>query len=62
VDADDKRRARINCIAHLLGSVPYAPKQLERIELPKRQADEGYVRPSRDIYTHVPDHAATLVE
>ncbi len=62
VDADDKRRARINCIAHLLGSVPYAPKQLERIELPKRQADEGYVRPSRDIYTHVPDHAATLAE
>ena len=62
VDADDKRRARINCIAHLLGSVPYAPKQLERIELPKRQADEGYVRPSRDIYTHVPDHAATLVQ
>ena len=62
VDADDKRRARINCIAHLLSSVPYAPKQLERIELPERQADEGYVRPSRDIYTHVPDHAATLVE
>ena len=61
VDADDKRRARINCIAHLLSSVPYVPKQLERVELPKRQADQGYVRPSRDIYTHVPDHASTLV-
>jgi polyphosphate kinase len=62
VDADDKRRARINCIAHLLSSVPYVPKQLERIELPKRQADQGYVRPSRDIYTRVPDHASTLVK
>jgi polyphosphate kinase 2 len=62
VDADDKRRARINCIAHLLSTVPYVPKQLERIELPKRQADQGYVRPSRDIYTHVPDHASTLVK
>jgi polyphosphate kinase 2 (PPK2 family) len=62
VDADDKRRARINCIAHLLSRVPYSPKQLERIELPTRQADQGYVRPSRDIYTYVPDHASTLVE
>jgi polyphosphate kinase len=61
VGADDKRRARINCMAHLLSRIPYVPKSLERIVLPKRQADEGYVRPSRDIYTYVPDHASTLV-
>jgi polyphosphate kinase len=60
VDADNKRRARINCMAHLLSAIPYVPKRLEGIRLPKRQADEGYVRPSRDIYTYVPDHAATL--
>jgi polyphosphate kinase len=60
VDADDKRRARINCMAHLLSQVPYRPKKLERIEIPKRQTDEGYVRPPRQIYTYVPDHASTL--
>jgi polyphosphate kinase len=61
VQADDKRRARINCMAHLLSQIPYQPKKLEEIKLPKRQSDEGYVRPSPDIYTYVPDYAATLV-
>jgi hypothetical protein len=61
VEADDKRRARINCIAHLLSRVPYVPKQLPEIEIPTRQRDEGYVRPPRETYQYVPDHAATLV-
>jgi polyphosphate kinase 2 len=61
VAADDKRRARINCIAHLLTRIPYVPKKLEKVKLPARQADEGYVRPSREIYTYVPDHAASLM-
>jgi polyphosphate kinase 2 len=60
VPADDKRRARINCIAHLLSKVPYVPKEIPDIKLPKRQKDEGYVRPPLEIYTYVPDHAATL--
>jgi polyphosphate kinase 2 len=62
VPADDKRRARINCMAHLLSQIPYHAPKLAKIGLPKRQADEGYVRPPRDIYTYVPDHAASLVE
>jgi hypothetical protein len=62
VPADDKRSARINCIAHLLSQIPYREKKLEEIALPKRQSDEGYVRPPTDIYTYVPDHAASLVE
>ena len=62
VPADDKRRARINCMAHLLSEIPYHAPKLEKIGLPKRQADEGYVRPPRDIYTYVPDHVASLVE
>ena len=61
VPADDKRRARINCMAHLLTRIPYAPRKLERIELPNRQVDEGYVRPPREIYTYVPDHAAAVL-
>jgi hypothetical protein len=61
VEADDKRSARINCMAHLLARVPYEPRKLPDIELPPRQRDEGYVRPPREGYTYVPDHAATLV-
>jgi polyphosphate kinase len=61
VDADDKRRARINCMAHLLSQIPYQQRRLEKIEMPERQSDEGYIRPPREIYTYVPDHAATLL-
>jgi polyphosphate kinase len=62
VPSDDKRRARINCIAHLIGQIPYRARKLEKIKIPPRQKDEGYVRPPRDIYTYVPDHAADLVK
>jgi polyphosphate kinase 2 len=60
VPADDKRRARINCFAHILSMIPWEPTKEPKIELPPRQTDEGYVRPPRDISTYVPDHAATL--
>jgi polyphosphate kinase 2 len=60
VPADDKRRARINCIAHLLSRVPYVADPPERVSLPTRQPDEGYVRPDPGLYRYVPDHAATL--
>jgi polyphosphate kinase len=62
VPADDKRRARINCIAHLLTRVPYEAEPVERLQLPPRQPEEGYVRPDPRVYTYVPDHAATLGE
>jgi polyphosphate kinase 2 len=62
VPADDKRRARINCIAHLLTRVPYVAEPVERLQLPSRQPDEGYVRPDLRVYTYVPDHATTLGE
>jgi polyphosphate kinase 2 len=61
VEADDKRRARINTIAHLLSRIPWEAKPEPKIELPPRQSDDGYVRPPRDLYTYVPDHAATLI-
>jgi hypothetical protein len=37
--------------------VPYEPRPVPEIEMPPRQRDEGYVRPPRDMYTYVPDHA-----
>jgi polyphosphate kinase 2 len=57
VDADNKKKARLNCISHLLSMVPYEPRPVPEIEMPPRQRDEGYVRPPRDMYTYVPDHA-----
>jgi polyphosphate kinase len=60
VDADDKRRAHLNCIAHLLSQVPYEDLTPERMELPPRQKDTGYRRPDPSSQRFVPDHAATL--
>ncbi|HEY6276124.1 MAG TPA: polyphosphate kinase 2 [Streptosporangiaceae bacterium] len=60
VDSDDKRRARINMIAHLLSTIGYTPVQRPPVKLPKRQPSQGYVRVPREMQTYVPDHAATL--
>ena len=57
VDADNKKKARLNCISHLLSKVPYEPRPVPEIVMPPRQQDEGYVRPPRDLYTYVADHA-----
>ncbi|MGA8416288.1 MAG: polyphosphate kinase 2 [Candidatus Dormiibacterota bacterium] len=61
VEADDKQRARLNCFAHLLSKVPYKDVIQTPLTLPPRQSDEGYVRPSLDTYTYVPDHVAELM-
>jgi polyphosphate kinase 2 len=55
VQADDKRRARLNCIAHLLEQVPYQDLTPEPIKLPPRRDDLGYVRPPMSDQTFVPD-------
>jgi len=62
VEADSKRVARINCIAHLLSTIPYEARDVPRFELPPRQSDDGYVRPDPSLARRVPDHAATLVQ
>jgi polyphosphate kinase 2 len=61
VPSDDKRRARLNCIAHLLGRIPYEDRTPPPVRLPMRQADDGYQRPDADLQRYVPDHAAGLV-
>ncbi|GAA2725609.1 polyphosphate kinase 2 [Cellulomonas aerilata] len=60
VDSDDKRRSRLNMIAHLLDSIPYEQVEPPTIELPPRPPSTGYVRPPKDTQRYVPDHAATL--
>jgi polyphosphate kinase len=55
VDADDKRKARLNCISHLLSLIPYEDFTPEPITLPKRRDDIAYVRPPMADQTFVPD-------
>ena len=55
VNADDKARARLNCIHHLLGMIPYEDLTPEPIKLPRRQKDSGYVRPPITDQTFVPE-------
>lgn len=45
VDANEKRRARLNCISHLLSLVPYEEVPREAVKFPKRQAKGDYVEP-----------------
>ena len=54
VDADVKKRARLNCIRHLLSMIPYEDLSPEPIKLPPRQDAVGYVRPPISDQTFVP--------
>ena len=55
VDADCKRRARLNCIHHLLSLIPYEDLTPGPMELPERQEDGGYVRPPMESQLFVPE-------
>ena len=63
VESDDKKRARLNMMAHLLSTIPY-------VEVPRAddgaaataRSRTGYERPPREQTTYVPDHYASLVE
>jgi len=43
--SDDKKRARLNIIHHLLDQIPYKPLRREKVVLPKRQKAKGYEEP-----------------
>ena len=55
VNADDKKRARLNCISHMLSMIPYETINQESVELPPLPKDKNYVRPPVDYQTFVPD-------
>ncbi|MBP7830589.1 MAG: polyphosphate kinase 2 [Kiritimatiellae bacterium] len=55
VEADDKRRARLNCIHHLLSLIPFKDLTPEKLKLPRRQPDPGYERPPITDQTFVPE-------
>ncbi|MEM9267096.1 MAG: polyphosphate kinase 2 [Cyanobacteria bacterium P01_F01_bin.13] len=54
VDSDDKKRARLNCISHLLSLIPYKELPYEPIVLPPRQGAIHYKRPPKDTQRMVP--------
>ena len=56
VQADDKKRARLNCISHLLTLIPYEDLTPPKMELPPKQEDDSYVRPPFEDQTFVPDY------
>ncbi|HXW27009.1 MAG TPA: polyphosphate kinase 2 [Xanthobacteraceae bacterium] len=53
VNADNKKRARLNCIAHLLKQIPYHDMRPVEIEVPPRQEDTGYKRPKKSTQRFV---------
>jgi polyphosphate kinase 2 (PPK2 family) len=56
LESDDKRRARLNCIQHILSQIPYGNVIPPPIELPPRPPDDDdYERPPRDRHLIVPD-------
>ena len=54
VDADDKKRARLNCIAHLLRQIPYKDLRPVELELPEKERNRGYKRPKKSAQRWVP--------
>ena len=53
VESDDKRRARLNCISHILDTIDYEDVLPEPIELPPRPPQEDYERPPREANTEI---------
>jgi polyphosphate kinase 2 len=45
VPSDNKKRARLNCIHHLLSHIPYEQPKRDKVKLPKRQDPKGYKEP-----------------
>ncbi len=55
VNADKKKRARLNCIRHLLDQIPYQDMKPVEIEVPPRQSDTDYKRPKMSSQKFVPE-------
>jgi len=56
VNADHKKRARLNCIRHLLAQIPYRDLTPKPLKLPERPTERGYVRPPIGEQTFVPEY------
>ncbi|WP_299549465.1 polyphosphate kinase 2 [Seonamhaeicola sp.] len=55
VNSDNKKRARLNCISHVLSKIPHEKMILEPVDLPQLPDKEAYVRPPMDYQTFIPE-------
>ncbi|MBW4536836.1 MAG: polyphosphate kinase 2 [Pleurocapsa minor HA4230-MV1] len=55
VEADNKKKARLNFISHLLATIPYKDLPVEKIKLPPRQKAIDYERPPVETQKFVPE-------
>ena len=62
VDADNKRKARLNCIRHLLDLIPYRDLTPEPVALPPRKEPESHERPPMSHQTFVEDRYSPPVD
>lgn len=62
VEGNDKKRARLNCIAHLLSLIPYEEIPHEPIILPERVYDPNYERRTLPAELYVPDRYGAFIE
>jgi polyphosphate kinase 2 len=55
VEANDKLKARLNCIHHILSKIPHDGDLPKEIKIPKRPKPQGYVRPPKEEHIYVPE-------
>jgi polyphosphate kinase 2 len=55
IEADDKRRARLNCLSHILDRIDYRDALPGAMQLPPRPAQEDYERPPKDEHVVIDD-------
>jgi polyphosphate kinase 2 len=55
IEADDKRRARLNCISHILDTIPYEDALPGPIDLPPRPPQDDYQRPPKGQHIVIDD-------
>lgn len=56
VDADNKKKARLNVITHILNLIPYEDLTPDEFELPPRKKSRGYVRTPYDEQNFIPNY------
>jgi len=55
IESDDKKKARLNCITHILRTIGYKDVTPEPIKFPDRKIDSNYIRPPMSEFTYVPE-------
>ncbi len=55
VESDNKKKARVNCISHLLSYINYKEVEHPEVVLPEREQQKNMDRPPRSIYNYVPE-------